>query len=117
MPSTRGEAAQGNRAGAAAIKSISMMHFVVDTTYHSDTKGHQQRSRQMNTYTAFNSQDSSEYESGLSLQEALDMRWDIDGSKKASEWVVMSDDDFAKHQSGNEYMSRINPNGVTVIAA
>lgn len=71
----------------------------------------------MTTYTAFNGQDSSEFTSGLSLQEALDMRWDIDGSRKASEWFVMSDGDFAKHQSGNEHMARTEPNGVTVIVS
>jgi hypothetical protein len=69
----------------------------------------------MTTYTAFDSQNSTNYHSGLTLQEALDERWDIDGSRKASKWLVMTDADFIIHQTGAEYMAMTGADGVTRI--
>jgi hypothetical protein len=71
----------------------------------------------MTAYTAFDSQDSSNYQSGLTIQKALDERWDIDGSRKASKWLVMTDADFIIHQTGAEYTAETGADGVTRIKA
>ena len=56
----------------------------------------------MNTYTAYRADDHSQFIAGLTLQEALDERWDSDGRLKSGPWYAMTDDNFEIYTSLRE---------------
>jgi hypothetical protein len=69
------------------------------------------------TYTVYDSEDSSWYRNGLSLQEATELRDDRDNNGRYDRHMIVTDADFDKIQSNPEdsHHMRKDADGITWI--